>query len=226
MNDALSSNERLLSDIYEGNKLHVQSTALNDSIQSKTAWVKQLNCALDGYVWLLEREMVDAMQILEQESSNLMEAILLLVDTDMQNQASKEIQMNTLDIIRLQGLVAYAKYRLVCLLHAVASSPRSQDAFGFLEKAGLLLNPKLTDLVARMLLEPEYFVEAVQVEQGTLSLWLSSKNIRYITKRFIDIMDDSGPSRFIRNLAKSAHAIIFRSNVDLSELDMDRSKYI
>lgn len=224
LNRALSSKPKLLVDIYEREKLQIQATQSNDSIQSRIIWMKQLNCALDGYVWLLERQMVDAMQILEQKSSNLIEAALQVINTDVLDSISGEGYVSTVDVIRVQGLHAYATYRIICLLYAIATSPQSDDALTFLEEAGLLLKQRLADAVARMLLQPEHFVEAVQAEQGALSMWLSSKNIRYITKKFVGAMNDFGPPRFIRKLAKSASTIIFRENVDLAELDMDRSK--
>lgn len=218
---ARAKNNTLLTDVYETQRL--VPTSPSDKRKTATScilWLRQLICALDGYVWLLERDMVDPMDILNQGSSVLLEALRFYLRHPPSAMVGEED--HSLDKSRVQALYAYAGYRLMCLLNLLVVVDHEQPT-EVLENASVLFDTKLVDLVAQMLLLPDEFLEPVQADQGTLSVWLSSRTpLRQAARRFAEAMANFGPPKFTRLFARAACAIMDSENIDLTTLERNQ----
>lgn len=215
-------NESYITDILETQRLR-PTQVKGDNAASCLLWLRQMNCALDGYVWLIDRDMVTVMTVLNQTSSVLLDACRYLV-TEVPAILSSNT-FGTFDRIQLNALYAYATYRLACFLNCIAASKESNDALGLSRVTDILFTEDLSRLLAHVFLLPDQLVEVIQAEQGALSTWMTSEKILHVMQLFLHAMVEKGPPKFLRTFAKSVNAIIRRDNLDVTQLQHDQGSY-
>ncbi|KAG0180275.1 hypothetical protein DFQ29_000972 [Apophysomyces sp. BC1021] len=213
-----AKNGHILTDTYETQKLDHSTLKREPSVALYQQWLLQLICALDGYVWMLERGIIEADQVIHQESSILFSALVFFVQKDPSKLLGQSLNESILERAQIFSLHSYASFRIISLLNQLMNSQKAQDTLSFMENCGLLLDGSFSSLISRMLVFPSKIVESSQASQGTISTLLNTEKVVELMKHFLRIMADVSPPRFLRSLANSVGTTLDEANIDLENL--------
>ncbi|KAI8384548.1 uncharacterized protein BYT42DRAFT_493256, partial [Radiomyces spectabilis] len=224
MKKQINDDPSFLASIYGTQQLDVNALQTNMTIASYQLWLKQLHCALDGYIWLLERELVEVEWILQQESAVLLDALQFFVDTKPGEILKNEFQHSTMERWKTMSLYAYAAYRMIGLLQfIIGSSAKECEDILTSKSTQLLLKQGLFELIAKMLLLPRDFAENAQAEQGTLASWLRPKAIRKSAATLLAALSEAAPAKTMRPVCRAIGDILFAPETDLTTFIHDSS---
>ena len=154
------------------------------------AWQLQLQIALDGYVWLLERGILDVDAFVAcLLKSKLCEALVGLFATRPQDiPVTRQDKTALHDQIKCSALHIYNSYRVICLLNVLLVAPKEQnDAY---IRAITALKPAL-DLpvcqttVSDMLVLPTVVMDRLQCGDSVLVPWLDTESLHATAVRFL-----------------------------------------
>ncbi|KAF7728428.1 hypothetical protein EC973_006106 [Apophysomyces ossiformis] len=213
-----AKDKHILTNIYETPRLAPSSLSGNPSITSYLQWLLQLTCALDGYIWLLERDAIKGNEILHQEGSVLFDAIVFFVRNEPSDLLGRSLDESVLERARVFSLYAYTSYRVIGLFSLLINSKDVEDVLSTMEDCGLLLEEGFSILIAKMVVFPKKLVDLARAHQGTVSRLLTTAKVTEATKRFLRTMADISPARFLRLLTKSIGIVIDDANVDLENI--------
>ncbi|KAI9491166.1 hypothetical protein BDB00DRAFT_874560 [Zychaea mexicana] len=220
---------RMLQDRFETNRLR----PTNIDNKNGLLWLRQLRSALDGYLWLLEHKMVTLPFLLELEPSSWTEACVYLLDHSPEDIFGRQ---NSIEKTKAQALYAYAYYQLVAVITeagSTGSDPQSKEtvedhlqAESVLETfvaRGILTHETFVSMVVQFLLLPNQYVEAAKAEQGSIANKLSDEMIRKLVRKFLRLMTEQGPGKFMRLFNKTCSTVLYSRNVDLTNLQLNQS---
>ena len=210
----LSSNKNYLIDIYETHRL--DSAKLNQvSVSSYSLWLRQLNCTLDGYAWLLSRKFVNVTTLLNSESSVIWSALKFYLNNSPATLFGDSLVAGSLAGSKISALYSNVSHRLVSFLTFSVESDEHEETITTLEREGILADEGLIEIVVRMLLLPTTYVEETRSEDGTAATSLSGSWIAQLVSRFLAAMHKYAPPRFLRHFSKAAGNILVSSDKSL-----------
>ncbi|KAI9317521.1 hypothetical protein BX666DRAFT_1633731 [Dichotomocladium elegans] len=189
---------------------------------SALLWLKQLNCTLDAYVWLVEHDIVDSIQLLENKRSVFLSTCKFFLENSIMDLLQKQGSESRLEESRGNAIYAYVSYQLLRFLTLGIRSRDCDKVITVIERSGILLSQQFVTSVSQMLLLPSQYYDAVQVEQHTLSTWLSEDKVRQAARAFVQSMLELGPPRFIRLFSKASAAIIYAEGISLANLELNQ----
>jgi hypothetical protein len=219
MSQKLQAEPHYLADIYERDQL--ESPLFPDGADCTELyinWINRFNCAVDGYIWLVERDVIDPMELVRQGSSDLIKNVLSL----FQNTAKDflKTQSHFLASYRLKCISVYSYtctrfiYLFEIMLDSTSDMAIKNEIYQKLEH--IFSDGYFTKELARTLLFPKQVYEEIQLS-GTNSVTNSSINRTFtIAKKFITAIKKVGSEHIIRLMIKSIHDIIEASNLDLT----------
>lgn len=215
---ALSKDNDLVIRIFEPQRLRQSEFT---KAGSTLLWLRQVTCSLDGYIWIIENNMMDANIIFEQQDSVLLEKCVYFLEHKPSDLLKIQGSDSAIERTRAQSLYAYGSYQIVRMLTLAARSKKSGP---ILDNSGLLLHPELIEAIAQMLMLPEQYVQAAQAEKSTISTLISTEKVRRAAKENIQIMATISPSEFLPRIAKACASIQYSHRTNLAALQLDQCK--
>lgn len=216
---ALSEDNGLVIRIFEPERLQESEFT---KAGSTLLWLKQVTCSLDGYIWIIENDMMDADTIFEQQDSVLLEKCVYFLEHKPSDLLKIQGSDSAIERTRAQSLYAYGSYQIVRMLTLAAKSQTSGGRA--LDDSRLLLHPELIKVIAQMLMLPEQYVQAAHAEKSTISTLISTEKVRRGARENIQIMASISPSEFLPRIAKACASIQYSHRTNLAALQLDQCK--
>lgn len=192
---------------------------------STLLWLRQVVCTLDGYVWVMENDMMDVRAIFEQHNSVLLEKCVYLLEHKPSDLLKVQGSDSAIEWTRTQSVYAYGTYQIVRMITLAARSKESERILAILDDSHLLLHPELVQNIAQMLMLPERCVQAAQAEKSTISTLISVNKVRRAARENIQIMANVSPSKFLPRFAKACANILYSDRINLAALQLDNCKF-
>ncbi|KAI9025751.1 hypothetical protein CLU79DRAFT_698900, partial [Phycomyces nitens] len=216
-------NKSFITDIYETSRLKSSENVNNMRIYSYILWIRQLNCAMNGYTWIIERGIADSKILLQDETSVLLSKLKFFVENPPYRVIENWRTENSSNRSKVKALYAYGIFRLGAFLHSVVYVG-GQESVSILEDSGVLLNTGLTRMIAEMLLLPKRIIEPLQNEQGGFMGHVNYKTIQSMLKSLLFQMKAKASMKFTYSFAAAIASIIQSSGIDLNDLEFDQGK--
>ncbi|KAI8145657.1 hypothetical protein BJV82DRAFT_554475 [Fennellomyces sp. T-0311] len=213
----LKGDSNLLIEVYEKNPLMPAAVIEKNPL----LWLRQLKCTLDGYVWLLQQNMIKMVNLLDQKSSKCIDACVYLL-----NHTPEDLfgQQSSVEKTNGQALYTYNYYKLVDFINQAARlSTDMNDILVDLVSRGILVNERFVSLIVQLLLLPNQYIDAAKTEQGDASHSLTAEKIRQVVKNFLHMMMEHGPPKFLRMFSQSCTTMLHSNRIDLTNMQLNQS---
>ncbi|KAI8075324.1 hypothetical protein BC940DRAFT_249003 [Gongronella butleri] len=182
----LESDAQFLVTLLEKSSLSVPSTW---HLGEYLSWQNQLQIALDGYVWVLERGILDVDAFVAcLGHSKLCDALVDLFETRPQDiPATRQDKAALHDQIKCAALHTYNSYRFIYLVNVLLAA---QDQDGACSRAVTALNPALElascqNMASDMLVLPSVVMDRLQRGESALVPWLDTASLHTTAVRFL-----------------------------------------
>ncbi|KAI8098597.1 uncharacterized protein BX664DRAFT_288171 [Halteromyces radiatus] len=187
-------------------------------------WLNGLASSLDGYIWLLERDILTpSMCFILQKNEN---------DFSLSDACSSCFQLKggndklTLNgMLRINALRTYDLYRTVCLLVRLLENTNSNDSSDLdkkvqmVENTGLVTLPEFSKWLACMLLLPHQLVDTIQSGQISFSTWVTVSGVRSVAVRFLDLVQKYLPDSILQHCCSALGGLMSSENINSLTLD-------
>ncbi|KAI9251049.1 hypothetical protein BY458DRAFT_444504 [Sporodiniella umbellata] len=219
-----------LTNIFETGRLKPPSVLdeEEDQLPNYIAWIYQLQTTIDGYIWLIEREVVERMELLTQPSSTLLDAITYFVLNTPEEATGESFEGNTVEKTKIQFVYYYVSTRIVYFFGLLFSSTeKGFDCYQLInsETSDILLHPRFTQLVASILLTPKKISEKIENNQGHTVTNSSVNRIFNIAKQFIAISKEIAAQGLVEQVAESIAHVLLNENLSLAvDLNINRDQ--
>ncbi|CAO3615261.1 unnamed protein product [Cunninghamella echinulata] len=227
----LNDNANYLVEIFEPTNLDTTSLynlSNHNSLSSHISLLRQLSCTIDGYTWLLERQILQPSNLLKQinqpKSSLLNASIYLLkLDTDGFNTTDKS-SIN--EYPTLQRYHAYNSFRLICLLNTLMESiPKTEERLPIIksiEDTELLNQPNLYTMVATFIISPHHIVDSIQSGQNLLVSWIETSRICSTAIQFLRNIHKYWAGSIFNQFCLEIHTLLQSPNTNLLLLNYNQ----
>ncbi|KAI8352478.1 hypothetical protein EDC96DRAFT_546617 [Choanephora cucurbitarum] len=220
--------------VFENNQLKTPSVTDDENhvLTGYLHWIKHVNSALDGYIWLIERDIIDPLTLLEMTSSAILEAISFLVRNKPSDYLEEKLQESIVEKHKIISIYAYLSVRLIYFFDLILKSKQQGDrCFQYLERvfSNVLYHSHFIDSVASTLLLPKEISETIQSYQGNAITHSSVARMFDIAKGYILTMKEKGFMKFVDELATSISRLLQSEEIDIAlnaKLNIDRSSMI
>ena len=217
---SLSNNASFYIDVFETDRLAVPMIIDDDNraLLTYTNWIKRVNSAVDGYIWLIEREVLDPYDLITNVDSQLLIAFQSLITRTPFDVLEEKLNQSIMEKTKILSIYSHISVRLIYFLHLVSTSKKNgEKCFQYLNKmsSDVLYNKDFTDLIARTLLLPKKTSEFIQSDQGNAVTNSGVTRIYNIAKDYIIAMHKMVPSRFMPCLTISIAKVIHEEDVNL-----------
>ncbi|KAI8079021.1 uncharacterized protein B0P05DRAFT_470219, partial [Gilbertella persicaria] len=231
----LSANSLFLINIFETDQLKPPSVADDDDNQMMTIylhWIKRLNSTVDGYIWLVERQIIDPFTLLGLPSSIFLLAVSFFVRNTPFDYLEEKLEESVIERNKLLSIYTHIATRLIYFFDLVLRSQEQGDqCYQYLERVfmDILCHKNFTNIVASTLLLPKETSETIQSYQGNAITQSGVKRMFDIAKSYILIMKEKSCWKFIDGLTVSIIKTLQSKKVDIlihASLEMERSVLI
>ncbi|ORX51885.1 hypothetical protein DM01DRAFT_1289323 [Hesseltinella vesiculosa] len=191
LSDQLDHNRDYLVDLVEKSTLE---PATSWHLDRYLSWQSQLQIALDAYVWLLEREILDAESFADQwghPKSQLKLALVELLKASPQDVPVSQDKVTLHDQIKAKALCAYNVFQTTCLLNMLLSTTISGTgttptlALSIPLVLDVAKQPEFHAQLSYMLLLPSTMMDQLQCGETAIVPWLDATLIRTTAARFL-----------------------------------------
>ncbi|KAL0088017.1 hypothetical protein F4703DRAFT_1975680 [Phycomyces blakesleeanus] len=217
-----SKTNAFVTDIYETSRLKNSSNSKSMRVSSYILWIRQLNCAMNGYTWLIEREILDSKKLFQDETSVLLSTLIFFVENPPHRVIENWKTENSSNRSKVKALYAYGVFRLCAFLHSIVYVG-GHESISILEKSGLLLSSGMARMIAEMLLLPKRIIEPLHTEQGGLLAHVNYKIIQNMLKSLLYQMKGKASIEFTHSFAAAIASVLQLSGVDLNDLELDQA---
>ncbi|KAI8354648.1 hypothetical protein BD560DRAFT_455990 [Blakeslea trispora] len=225
LQNQLKKDPLFLVNVFEKGQLKTPSTTDGDSyiVSEYLDWLKHVNSALDGYVWLIERDIIEPLTLLKMTSSTILEAISLFIRNKPSDYLGDKLQESTVERNKIISIYAYLSVRLIYFFDlAVKSNEQGLLCLQYLERvfSDVFYHHHFMDSIAQALLLPKETSEAILSYQGNAITYSSVIRVFDIAKGYISTMKAKGSMMFENELATSLNIAMH------SKIDSDHSSLI
>lgn len=219
LSEQLRSDSSFLTSVFEPNQLVTPSVMDDEAhvISSYLNWIKQFNSTVDGYIWIIEREVIDADQLLMMPSSVFLNSILFFIDNTPSDFLEEKLDQNVTEKHKITSIYTHIAIRLVYFFDLAFRSEKGAKCFSYVKRcfSTTLYKPGFTDIIANALILPKTTSEIIQLYQGNAVTQSGIKRMIEISINFITIMQQNSDEGFLNALAESICRILQNNNVDL-----------
>ncbi|KAI8329229.1 hypothetical protein BC941DRAFT_384857 [Chlamydoabsidia padenii] len=212
----ITSDQEYLTKIYNSSTLVPPTSNFNLTME----WLKQLNCALDGYVWLLERKVLsysDCTVLHQNENKvSVAGACVHIVQSHVGRSHERGNGFSLGDQLKLHSLTAYNSYRMVCLVNNLLEN-NDGDILGavkMVDDTGLLFHPGFSIMVASMLLLPHYTVDTIQAGQTSLSSWINIAKVRSAAAQLLLLIHENWSTTLLPTFCTAIAEVLSSVNIN------------
>ncbi|KAI8997007.1 hypothetical protein BDB01DRAFT_706951, partial [Pilobolus umbonatus] len=225
LQNKLEGNPQFLTDVLESGELGIPSSSDSSERQldNYTNWINRIHCATDGYIWLLERGLIDADKVIVQSSSHLLTAISYFIRNTPHSLLGEILHRKILRRSSIFSVYSYVSVRIVELLSLLLKNTNTRHrCLKSISECtdNVLLSRSFLNLLSSLLLTPNILLERIQLDSENSIAHLNANDIFTISKEFVDIMNKSQPSQFINELIREVGRAIAENNLDLINKDM------
>lgn len=192
-------------------------------------WMKQLSCALDGYVWLLERKILSLFNcaVLQRNENgiSLVDACVHLVKSQLGTSETIDTDLTISDKLKIQSVAAYDCYRVVCLVNGLIDNlpPTKNDdlrsVIKLVDDTGLLSLREFSAMVASMLLLPHQTADAVKAGETSLSSWINATKVRSAASHLLALVHTHWDSTLLPTFCSAISEILSSMNFNSFSLN-------
>lgn len=215
----LASDASFLIEVFEPNQLKTPSITDDEAhiVTIYLNWIKQFNSTVDGYIWIIERKVIDADELLMMQSSMFLNAILFFIDNTPQDFLEEKLDRSIVQKNKILSIYTHIAIRLVYFFDMVFKSEKGTKCFNFIKRcfSTTLYKPEFTDTIASALLLPKDMSEMIQLYQGNAITQSGMKRIIEISESFITTMQERSDFDFLDALSASICKVLQGHNVDL-----------
>lgn len=217
---AVASSPSFYIDVYETSALVVPLDVEDDGklISTYLKWIKRLNAAVDGYIWLIERDVLDPYDLCCNLDSHLINALQYFVENDPHSFLRDKLEQSIIEKNRIQSVYAHVSVRLIYFFHLMFKSAEDGGrCFDYLNRIlpAILYDESILNLIARTLLMPKKTSELIQFDQGNAVTNSSVTRVFNVAKDYVMTMNEKSPSRFMSSLSKSISKTIHEGNLSI-----------
>ncbi|ORE12935.1 hypothetical protein BCV71DRAFT_230098, partial [Rhizopus microsporus] len=216
-----------LTNIFETNHLEPPSVLILEEKLMTTylSWISQLNVTVDGYIWLIERDIIDPVELLSQGSSVFLEAVSYFIRNAPEDVLQNKIEQNTIEKTKMRSLYCYISVRLVYLLDLLIKSPENgATCYSLINNnaSDILLHERFADVVANTLLFPKKLTEDIEASQRNTVTNSRTSRIFNLAKHFMLTAHEKSYTALVDSVIQSIARIIINSDTSLAiSLDDD-----
>lgn len=214
--------------IFEPSSLNLASLPeLNDhsSLSSNISLLRQLSCTIDGYTWLLERQILHSSTLLtqmKQANSSFLNACIYLLKFNIDKFNTKDTS-HMKEYPTLQRLYAYNSFRLIYLLVTIIENISiNEDCLSIIKSiddTGLLNQPNIYIIVATYILSPHHIIDSIQSGQNLLVSWIETSRICSTAIRFLKNVQKYWSGSVFNQFCLAINRLLKSSNANLLLLD-------
>lgn len=220
----LASDSLFLFSIFETEQLQTPSLADDEShaVSIYLGWIKRLNATIDGYIWLIERQVIDPLDLLQSPSSMFMVSVSFFIRNTPYDYLEEKLNQSLIEKNKIMSIYTHNTMRLIYFLDLVIRSPKNGiRSFQYLERifADTLYHSNLTYLVSTALVMPKQTSETIEAYQGNAITQSGVKRILEISKQFITIMRERSSFKFMESLTLSINKVLQNNKVDILSVD-------
>ncbi|KAG1469634.1 hypothetical protein G6F56_003147 [Rhizopus delemar] len=219
-----------LIDIFETNRLNPPSVLIEEENRLDTyiTWINQMQTTIDGYIWLIERDIVDHMELISQPSSMLLDAISYFIINTPQEVLEDKMEESMLEKYKILYIYHYISARVIYFFGLLFSSAeRGFDCYRYINSntSNVLLHSRFTNLVASILLSPKKISEKIEANQGHAVTNSSINRVFTIAKQFILITKERAALGLVDKIAESiAHTLLDEDISLVMSLDLNQGR--
>ncbi|KAG0763147.1 hypothetical protein G6F62_000892 [Rhizopus arrhizus] len=216
----MDKDHSFLTDIFETDRLKPPSV-LDSKVKmmtSYTSWISQMQVTIDGYIWLIERDIIDHMDLLTQPSSMLLDALSYYIRNTPQDALEEELEESLIEKSRIHSLYCHISVRIVYFFDLLfRSAEKGFDCYRYINNntSDVLLHPKFTNLVANILVLPKKMSEKIEANHDYAITNSSISEIFAIAKHFILTAKENAALALVDKIVESTAQMILSKGISL-----------
>jgi DNA-dependent protein kinase catalytic subunit len=216
----LCLNPLSLVNIFETEQLQTPSLVDDEShaISKYLSWIKRLNATIDGYIWLIEREVIDPLELLQLPSSMFLVSLSFFIRNTPYDYLEEKLDQSPVEKNKIMSIYTHNAMRLIYFLDLVIRSPKNGNrSFQYLERifADTLYHNNLTDMISTALIMPKQTSETIEAYHGNAITQSSVARILDISRNFITTMLERSSPKFMDSLALSISKVLKYKKVNM-----------
>jgi hypothetical protein len=216
----MDKDHSFLTDIFETDRLKPPSV-LDSKVKmmtSYTSWISQMQVTIDGYIWLIERDIIDHMDLLTQPSSMLLDALSYYIRNTPQDALEEELEESLIEKSRIHSVYCHISVRIVYFFDLLfRSAEKGFDCYRYINNntSDVLLHPKFTNLVANILVLPKRMSEKIEANHDYAITNSSISEIFAIAKHFILTAKENAALALVDKIVESTAQMILSKGISL-----------
>lgn len=219
LSKVVAKNHNYYVDVFEAGGLKIPCGDDEDKLLLVYAsWIKRLNSALDGYIWLIERNVLDPYDLLQHPNSMLLKSADYFIKNTPYKVLRDKLHRSIIEKNKIVSTYSYISVRLIYFLNLIFKSPQQgQKCFKHMdtELGNMLYRANLSTLIAKTLLLPKQVSETIQSDQGNAVTNSGVARIFNIAKDYVVSMHEKSSLKFMKVLAVSIGQIIQDNNANI-----------
>lgn len=187
-------------------------------LQVYASWIKKLNCALDGYIWLIERHVLDPYELVQHPNSNLMNSAAYFFKNSPFEIFGDNLEQSVMEKNKIKSAYYYISVRLIYFLDLIFKYPQQGlKCYNHLGNGmgNFLYQSNLLTVIAKTLLMPKQVSEAIQSDQGNSVTNSGVTRIFSIAKNYVVSMHERASFKFMNAFASPVSQVIQKNNVNI-----------
>lgn len=205
--------------VFEADGLSTPSVEDDHRIMTVyTNWIKRLNSTLDGYIWLIERDVLSPYELLLNPNSMLIIAVKYFIRNSPHDVLEEKLNQSVIEKNKILSIYFHISVRLIYFFNLIFKSPEEgQRCYDYMDRVfgDLLYDRNFTNSIAKTLLLPKEISEMIQSNQGNAVTNSGATRIFNIAKDYIVSMNKKISSQFMKTLASSISQVTFANNANL-----------
>ncbi|KAI8057472.1 hypothetical protein BDF21DRAFT_319929, partial [Thamnidium elegans] len=219
--------------LFEANGLNTPSLEDDHRIMTVyTNWIKRLNSALDGYIWLVERDILSPYELLIHPNSMFILAVDYFIRRNPYDVLEENLKQSIVEKNKILSIYMHISVRLIYFFDLIFKSPEEgKRCYDYMNRVfgNLLYDKNFTNSIANTLLLPKHISETIQSDQSNTATNSGVIRIFNIAKDYIVSMSERNSVRFMESLTVSISEMMLKDNCSLlltNEASLDRSSLI
>lgn len=215
-----TTNHNYYINVFETDQLKTPSAVDEEDkiMEIYTHWIKRLNTTLDGYIWLIERKVLDPVELLNNPDSMFLIAVAYFIKNTPYDVLEEKLDQNIIEKTKIISIYTYNAVRLIYFFDLVFKSPETGlQCYNYITRvsADILHHHNFTSLIARTLLFPKQTSEDIQSHQGNAVTNSSVTRTYNVAKDYIVSVKGKSTSQFMESLADTVSKIIHDEDASL-----------
>lgn len=214
----VEANPNYYVEVLESGDLMIPHNIDKDKLlHAYASWIKKLNAALDGYIWLIERHVLDPYELLQHPNSNLLNSADYFIKNTPYTILGNMLDQSVIEKNKVLSIYSYISVRLIYFLDLIFKFPQQgSKCFNHMDTymGEFLYHSNLLTLIANTLLLPKQVSEKIQSDQGNAVTNSGVTRIFNIAKEYVASMHERASKKFMSILASASSQIIRENDVN------------